>query len=988
MSVTNELRLFVSSTFQDLQEEREHLVKKIFPEIRALCRERGVVFTEIDLRWGLTEEEGMLGKVISTCLEEINRCRPYFIGLFGDRYGWIPPFSELYKDPTLLERYPWLEEGVIEGMSLLEMEVRHGVLNGRERADSEQPGTYFYRRRHRGDSRSEGVRSDERIVKLAEEVGAAGYEVREFRTPEGLGELVYDDLVALIEHNFERVGLTPLEKEQQDHKAFAASRRQAYIPNVQALRLLDRFGAGEEESGRVLVVRAPSGYGKSALVSYWAERTRQNRPDLFLVEHYIGIGSGSGLRSDLIRHLLMEVAERASIEEEVPENPEGLMSLLPEWLSMLGEEPVLFLIDGVNQLPEKERDLSWLPGHLPENIRLIITSTEPIVNELGEKIEWPEHHVEPLTVAEREAVIVRFLGDYHKSLRTVRIHEIASAPQTSNPLFLRVLLEEMRLGGLHEELDELIAHYLDAEDLPALFERVLGRLEEDFGARRVGEIMALLWCSREGLSDTELVELTRASRLHLNLLLTALDYHLVVRSGLYTFFHDYLSRAVEERYLANSEVRAETHARIAEYFGTTPLNQRRLREEPWGWGAAGMSDRLLASLAEPEAFLALSREEWRYELAGYWKEFDSEELLAAYRGMLADFSGSAADRIELLLSLSDTLLLIGETEGAASFIMEAEELATDGMTATEQVRFLLALGTCRIALGEYQEAETSLRRALGISLADPEISSERGIDCLVSLATALYERRELNEASRLFSDALVMSEEVADPKRTFECASGVGAVHYRNRDFDRALEYFEKSREIVEEEGWWDTLRGGECVNNLGAVYRERGEYEKAEVCIAHAVAVYQRVLGELNGAAITMIMNHGNVLQLLGKQREAEERLRSALVLERRRSGPTHPETAHKMVQLAGFLKQSRRVDESRSLLEDATRYLSEALGERHPRTLQSQLELADALFLQGAKASAKKIYERVLPIKEEVLGADNPSVVRSRQKYLKIVE
>ena len=85
----NELRVFISSTFRDLQEEREHLIKKIFPEIRALCRERGITFTEVDLRWGLTDEDVGLGRVIRTCLEEVDKCRPYFIGITGDRYGFI-----------------------------------------------------------------------------------------------------------------------------------------------------------------------------------------------------------------------------------------------------------------------------------------------------------------------------------------------------------------------------------------------------------------------------------------------------------------------------------------------------------------------------------------------------------------------------------------------------------------------------------------------------------------------------------------------------------------------------------------------------------------------------------------------------------------------------------------------------------------------------------------------------------------------------------
>ncbi len=62
-----ELRVFISSTFRDLQEEREHLVKKTFPEIGALCRERGITFTEVDLPRSLTG--GDVGRVIRACLE-------------------------------------------------------------------------------------------------------------------------------------------------------------------------------------------------------------------------------------------------------------------------------------------------------------------------------------------------------------------------------------------------------------------------------------------------------------------------------------------------------------------------------------------------------------------------------------------------------------------------------------------------------------------------------------------------------------------------------------------------------------------------------------------------------------------------------------------------------------------------------------------------------------------------------------------------------
>jgi hypothetical protein len=114
MPQSNELRVFISSTFRDLQEEREHLIKKIFPEIRTLCRDRGIRFTEVDLRWGLTDEDVALGQVIRTCLEEVDKCRPYFIGITGDRYGFIPTYLDIQKDPSLLEQYPWIEDMVAE----------------------------------------------------------------------------------------------------------------------------------------------------------------------------------------------------------------------------------------------------------------------------------------------------------------------------------------------------------------------------------------------------------------------------------------------------------------------------------------------------------------------------------------------------------------------------------------------------------------------------------------------------------------------------------------------------------------------------------------------------------------------------------------------------------------------------------------------------------------------------------------------------------
>jgi len=46
-----EIRVFISSTFRDMQQERDILVKQVLPKLRKLCMERDVIFTVVDLRW-------------------------------------------------------------------------------------------------------------------------------------------------------------------------------------------------------------------------------------------------------------------------------------------------------------------------------------------------------------------------------------------------------------------------------------------------------------------------------------------------------------------------------------------------------------------------------------------------------------------------------------------------------------------------------------------------------------------------------------------------------------------------------------------------------------------------------------------------------------------------------------------------------------------------------------------------------------------------
>jgi hypothetical protein len=124
VSLPREIRVFISSTFRDMQEEREELVKQIFPQLRRLCESRGVTWGEVDLRWGVSDEANAEGKVLPLCLAEIEHCRPYFIVLLGERYGWAP-------EPRQLKARGDSQRQQSEKRSTTDVEMLHGVLKDR-----------------------------------------------------------------------------------------------------------------------------------------------------------------------------------------------------------------------------------------------------------------------------------------------------------------------------------------------------------------------------------------------------------------------------------------------------------------------------------------------------------------------------------------------------------------------------------------------------------------------------------------------------------------------------------------------------------------------------------------------------------------------------------------------------------------------------------------------------------------------------------------
>ncbi|XP_068761739.1 NACHT domain- and WD repeat-containing protein 1-like [Montipora capricornis] len=92
---SNIIRVFTSSTFTDTVEERNRLMRDVYPSLRTYCQQRGLEFQVVDMRWGVRDEATADHKTNELCLQEIKNCQrltpgPNFVCLLGNKYGYRP----------------------------------------------------------------------------------------------------------------------------------------------------------------------------------------------------------------------------------------------------------------------------------------------------------------------------------------------------------------------------------------------------------------------------------------------------------------------------------------------------------------------------------------------------------------------------------------------------------------------------------------------------------------------------------------------------------------------------------------------------------------------------------------------------------------------------------------------------------------------------------------------------------------------------------
>ncbi len=471
--------VFISSTFKDMQFERDALHTFAAAGINEKLADYGEEVYFGDLRWGvntmsLDSDEGCR-RVLEVCLDEIDDCRPYMIVLVGERYGWIPD-AKLICDAAK-------NKGIdIAGdMSVTELEIEYGAFVPKASAGR----VFFYFREldtsemtdterldYLAESEEHRARTEALKAKIRELYPNS---VRTYKAKfDGKTQSVVNlgEFLETVKSDLSGALISDLELEENlpwQERAIRSAERHLfdisknYHPaERQPLSLYD--GTFSDVETRMHFIKGDSGMGKSAFLAYNFRLAKETSSGKMLLPFVLGLDKYSSCEMDYFKILLYKLEELCGITEHAetdygkPEIDTAVFERISE-LEELCLGTVRSFIDNCSYELQNELSVRILDDHLKElsveplgrsehfhgcfEFMIAYSADEPSLI-LPPWFDFSRTYVLNAVSEEDQIPIINMLlREKHKELDNSVISAIAKKEEACSPFYLKLAVSRM-----------------------------------------------------------------------------------------------------------------------------------------------------------------------------------------------------------------------------------------------------------------------------------------------------------------------------------------------------------------------------------------------------------------------------------------------------------------------------------------------------------------------------------------------------------------
>ena len=976
-----EIRVFLSSTFSDMDEERSALIKT-FDVLKMEANRHNVTLSVLDLRWGVTEEESRTGKVISICLNEIENSHPFFIGLLGNRYGYSPKMCEVEKNPELAERYPWIVKDIEKGLSITEMEMQYGALRNQENVDA-----MFYIKKPKDNEPDD----DSRLSRLKMEIRSQNrFPVSDYDSIEDLCKKVEIAITKLIGKYFPEEDSSRLGHERIVQKAYMNSRHGHYVKKQTDFDRIDDFLKGSETH---LVITGDSGVGKSALVANWiiTESLRSSHSH-FIIYHFVGNSFVDNGYEAILQHIADEICDLYCIE--APNHNESIerstQQLLSSALSI--RKPLLIVIDGINQIAEysESKQLHWLPQH-PNVKYLFSTTNDDETMATFKRRNYSTYRVTPLDEDQRREYIINYLSAVGKKLSEDQLSRIIFSQGKQNMLVLRSLLDELICFGSYERLDERINYYLSANTIKEFFKSLLKRLEMDYKAE--SKALSYIAFSERGLTEDEILGMCQLRKMDWHMLYCAIYNHLIIHNGYITFAHHQMTEAAQEYYDS-----AKTRQEIVNYFVSNAQVDKchKVTELSYQYFHLNKIPQLYNTLLSLEAFdIFDSNESDRTHLARYWQKIFLSEDLEAQVDRRWDIPDEMS--VAFFKKYYSDYLYHDTAYGRKYKLIDYLALPADD-TSLKKLPYMRIgqfiskyLHGHNTALKYYIAQLAKTKNDYGDVFDEDKFLVLQKKDTQPKLETRILKFFKILTPEKIG----YYNPEAAD--YYVRLYFSIGFSYYCLADYNQASYYIFRASAICHEMNPIDDTRIAEMSDCLGRIYNKVGDAKRAVPLFKKSLKIKMKKFGIDHPCLISSYLLLGEAYETRYKTEKASDYYTKAADLSISIHGEKHVETARCYVCLCRIGRDKRRymnqrekieiMDVSYNLGKKAIDILEEELGLMNEDTASAYHEFGLTQYIINSDDSyALESLSKALKAREHLLGKYHPDTAETNY-YLGLI-
>ncbi|MCB2214420.1 tetratricopeptide repeat protein [bacterium] len=572
-------------------------------------------------------------------------------------------------------------------------------------------------------------------------------------------------------------------------------------------------------SNQPLIICAPSGMGKSTLMAKLFVDV-VNAIKGGTIARFIGATPDSSNPRALLRGICRQlVRTMGGDDSKVATRYDKLVRELPRYLSDAGNlRPVLLLVDAVNQLVEERPGMrfTWLPTHLPSNVKCILTTTPEDSFEFVRK-KLPDSEVlylDRMSDFQGEELLSAWLKSAHRELTLDQRQEVMRMfANAGSPLFLRLAFDEAKEWHSYDELPTYPEGRVGlGSDILQLFKDFLWRLskEDRHGALLVEKSLSYLACAKNGLSEGELYDIladdkvviddflrrspkspvvTRLPGVVFSRLLfdlqpylaeTVADQTMVLRLN-----HSRWVDLIDELYLQGDK-RNKIHAALADFFEKREASVRKVAELPWHLARINSWDRLADALTD-WLFFEVAWDHDHVAVERFWADIEAHSDLHKTE-VYEDVIERHPDNRRYLGHVAELMMYTychKEAEKLQEYVLALQRPDSNPIDLAKQLNArgvsLKNIGDLESAMAAYKEAETISRNLHDRRILATVLGNEGNV---------LRRQGELDQAKEVLKEAVDLARELDDVHISFPCLNSLGLLYYENDENEEALAIF------------------------------------------------------------------------------------------------------------------------------------------------------------------------------------------------------